>query len=521
MTAFINGRFIPCDGGGEFTTLVEKGGRIVYTGHGVPPHLSGDAVVDLGGKCAVPSFGDTHLHFQSFAHVLANLDVRHDQNLAAMGERVQAFETKMKGKPLIAFGCSAHTLEEGRLPTRDDLDRMCRSPLFMVKYDGHAGVANTAMLERFSPKVLGVTGFDKESGWFFQDAFYRATDALSRGISPLALFQQMEAAGDHLARKGFSMLHAVEGMGYPLDLDVDLMRLAGRGLPQSVTTFFQTMAPGRARLRGMKTVGGCFANALDGCFGSVDAALSEPYSHDASNRGHLFYPQHEVDAFVAKAHGMGLQVALHGIGDAAVTQAINAFERALAAKPSDDHRHVLIHGCLIKPTEMRRMADLGVGLAAQAPFLYWDLEPQAYLDRILGDRAYSLMPFRDLVDAGVRVAGGSDAPTTEPDALFAIWAACNHPDPAQSLTPLEALEMHTIRCAEFGREEADRGSLSAGKRADFVVLDRHLLEEPKEAIREIRVERHYLGGSLYAGEKRGVARFLGDAIRGAGGSSHR
>lgn len=512
MTAFINGRFIPCDGGGEFTTLVEKKGRIVFTGHGVPPHLTGEEVVDLKGKCAVPSFGDTHIHFQSFAHVLANLDVRHAASLVSMAEMVKAHEGKKGGKPIIAFGCSAHTLEEGRLPTRDDLDEMCASPLFMVKYDGHAGVANSAMLERFSAKVLEADGFEKESGWFFQDSFYKATDAISRSISPLELLRNIEAAGNYLGRRGFSMVHAVEGMGYPLNLDVDLMRFTGRGLRQSVTTFFQTMAPGKARLRRMKTVGGCFANALDGCFGSEDAALLEPYAHDAANKGHLFYSQEEVDAFVKKAHGMGLQVALHGIGDAAVTQALNAFEKALADKPREDHRHVLIHGCLIKPEDIRRMADLGVCLAAQAPFLYWDLEPQAYLDGILGDRSLSLMPFRDLVDAGVCVAGGSDAPTTEPDALFAIWSACNHPNPAQSLTPMEALEMHTIRCAEFGREEMDRGSLSAGKRADFVVLDRHILETPKEAIREIQVEEHYLEGGLFEGKKRGLGRFLKDSL---------
>ncbi|MCG8473661.1 MAG: amidohydrolase [Desulfobacterales bacterium] len=514
MRQFVNGRFLPCDGGEPFSVLVEKKGKIAYTGEEAPKAFAGAETIDLAGACAVPSFGDTHLHFQSWAHVLGNLDVRSAQTLSEMETLVKNQEASRPGKPLIAFGCSAHTLQEQRLPTRADLDAMTKTPLFMVKYDGHAAVANSAMLDRLYRKVKGVPGFDETSGWFYQDAFYKAADAVSRGVSPVELIQNIESAGIHLAEKGVSIFHAAEGMGYPMDLDVDLMRFSGRALPQSVTTFFQTMAPEKVKRRGMRSVGGCFANALDGCFGSQDAALSKPYTHDPTNWGHLFYSQKEVDDFVMTAHELGLQVALHAIGDAAVTQALNAFEKALIQSPRKDHRHILIHGCLISSGDITRMADLGITLAAQPPFLYWELEPQAYLDKILGDRSMQLMPFRALADAGVRMAGGSDAPTTLPDPMFSIWAACNHPNPNHSLSPMEALEMHTIRCAEAGFEEEERGSLSIGKRADFVVLDKDFLLTPKQEIHTIQVVDHYLQGHRFSQKAVGALSFLGRATFG-------
>lgn len=513
MKRFVNGKFLPCDGEAPFSVLVEDKGRILYVGNEVPEAFSSGPTIDLKGACVTPSFGDTHLHFQSWAHVLGNLDVRAAVDFSHMAEMIRKADTGDGKKPLVVFGCSAHTLKEKRLPTRYDLDAMSKTPLFVVKYDGHAAVANSAMLKRFPKKVSKALGYEEETGWLYQDAFYAAADVVSRGVSPVELLRNIDAAGVHLARKGVSMFHAAEGMGYPLNLDVDLMRFTGRGLPQSATTFFQTMAPEKAKKRKMRTVGGCFANALDGCFGSLDAALSRPYE-GTDNLGHLFYSQEAVDAFVLKAHNMGLQIALHGIGDAAVNQAINAFEKALLKHPRKDHRHILIHGCLIQPEDIKRLAELEIIVAAQPPFLYWELEPQAYLDSILGERGMELMPFRTLADAGVQMAGGSDAPTTLPDPLFSIWAACNHPNPKESLTPMEALEMHTIRCAEAGFEEADRGSLTLGKRADFVVLSEDLLAVPKERIKEIEVKAHYLGGERFDETAQGAMALFSRALRG-------
>jgi predicted amidohydrolase YtcJ len=117
----------------------------------------------------------------------------------------------------------------------------------------------------------------------------------------------MLSAVDGLAESGIGLIHSVTGVGFPGDLDVTLESLFGRGLRNEVAyrVFFQTMEAEKAKKRGLPRIGGCFATALDGCFGSVDAALRDPYSHDAANSGVLYYPDETVRAFATRANRAG------------------------------------------------------------------------------------------------------------------------------------------------------------------------------------------------------------------------
>ena len=101
----------------------------------------------------------------------------------------------------------------------------------------------------------------------------------------------MISGSDYMARRGIGLIHTVEGVGFPLDMDVDLMRIASLGLPQKFRTYFQTMDIRKVRRRKLPCIGGCFTTALDGCFGSEDAALTSPYTNAPGNRGVLFYSQ--------------------------------------------------------------------------------------------------------------------------------------------------------------------------------------------------------------------------------------
>ena len=324
---------------------------------------------------------------------------------------------------------------------------------------------------------------------------------MTSSVSPIALVEAMLRAFDLMAAKGIALIHPAEGVGFPRDLDVDLARIVARGShdPMAVRVFFQTMDTAKATKRGLPRIGGCFATALDGCFGSVDAALLRPYANDPANRGILFFPQEKVDAFVAEAEEAGLQVAMHAIGDAAFEQALTAFERALTGRPRRDHRHTIIHACLVPERGIERAAELGLCVSAQPAFNDWKLEPQSYLEGILGERAARLNPVKSLLRAGLRVAGGSDAPCTLPDPIAGIHAACNHPDPAERLGALEALKLFTIEAAKLSFDEAERGSLEAGKVADMVILDRDPLATKSSELKTLKVETLLLRGKPYAG----------------------
>jgi len=516
MRVFKNAEFISCEEKNRvFKYLVEKDGRIFFTGDRLPEEFAPCAPVDLKGRCVVPAFGDTHIHFSSFAYFNAGLDCRHVRDFGELGELIRDYTGRAgKGKVILGFGCSAHTVAEKRLPDRRDLDRMTPTPLMIVKYDGHAAVGNSALISKLPPTVLADPGFDQETGWFYLNAFYRAVNFITSSVSLPALFRNLIAGSDYMARKGIALIHTAEGVGFPLDLDVDFMRFANRGLPQTFQIFFQTMEVKKVRRRKLPRIGGCFATALDGCFGSEDAALRDPYANNPQNRGNLFYSQKDVNDFAIAANRAGLQIAMHAIGDAAVDQALDAYEAALKDYPRHDHRHIIIHADLMDEAAIARAAGLNLCIALQTPFLYWPQEPVEYLQKILGDRVGRLLPLKSMLNAGITLAGGSDAPCTLPDPIAGMYATCNHPNAFESVSVLDALRMHTLSCARLSFDENMRGTLSDGKRADFVVLDRNPLHMPVEKLNTLRVEALYLKGEKYEGQgDRSIGSLVMDAAR--------
>ena len=174
MIVFKNADFISCEEKNRvFKYLVEDEGKIVFTGNELPPKYSSNESIDLKNKCVVPAFCDTHIHFSSFAYFNSGLDCRDVNDFEELGELIRAYIAKnKKGKVILAFGCSAHTVREKRLPQKSDLDKITEQPLMIVKYDGHASVGNSALIGKMPAAILNDPGFDKDTGWFYLNAFY-------------------------------------------------------------------------------------------------------------------------------------------------------------------------------------------------------------------------------------------------------------------------------------------------------------------------------------------------------------
>ena len=516
MRVFKNAEFISCEENNRvFKYLVESNGKILFSGDHLPAEFAAGESVDLKNQCVVPAFGDTHIHFSSFAYFNSGLDCRDVADFEELGRLIRNYiDRGTKEKVILAFGCSAHTVQEKKLPDRRDLDRITDRPLMIVKYDGHAAVGNSALINSLSAAILADPGFDQQTGWFYLNAFYLAVNSITQSVSLPALFKNLIAGSDYLARRGIALVHTAEGVGFPLDLDVDFMRFANRGLPQTFQVFFQTMDVKKIQRRKLPRIGGCFATALDGCFGSEDAALKEPYANNPQSLGTLFYSQDTVNDFVRKSNRAGLQIAMHAIGDAAIDQALSAFEAALADFPRNDHRHIIIHADLMDEAAIERAAKLNCCIALQTPFLYWPQEPVDYLRHILGKRVDQLIPLKSMLNAGLTLAGGSDGPCTRPDPLAGIFAACNHPNAKESVSALDALRMHTSACARLSFDENTRGTLTNGKLADFVVLNKNPLQIPAEKLNTLKVEALYLQGEKYEGQgNRSIAGLVVDSIR--------
>lgn len=492
------GTIISCDAKDHtYKYLVEDEGRILHVGNDLPALYEGMPREVLGERSLLPAFGDTHIHFASYALFNAGLDVRSARSLTEMRELIQKFTRENSDKIIMGFGASTHSVAEKRLISREELDRACPDrPVFIVKYDGHACILNSRTIAMLPRKIKTLRGWHEESGEMNQEAFFAVTDFLTKKISlPKTLRNMLQAVGS-LTDRGIGMMHTVSGVGFPLDLDVTLETILGKGLDGGFQTrlFFQTMDLAKVKKRKLPRVGGCFATALDGCFGSEDAALRQPYTNHPQNRGVLYRGDEEVIRFAKQANREGLQIEMHAIGDAAFDQAVMALEAALKDFPRQDHRHGIIHACLPTEEGLQKCADLGIQIPLQPAFLLWNLEPLAFLNSVLGKRTEKISPLRKMTDMGIVLSGGSDAPCTLPDPIAGMYAACNHFISEQSLTIPEALKLFTYNAAWTTFDEKERGSLEQGKVADMVILNRNPLTMKPNELLDLKVESLFLNG---------------------------
>jgi predicted amidohydrolase YtcJ len=511
------GSIVACDAKNTVARyLVEDGGRIAYVGDALPEKYLGAPVEDLGRRALLPSFADTHNHFLSYATFCERPDLlparSNEEIMDLMGEYARTCENSIA----LAFGASAHSVRERRLISRAELDRVSRGkPVMIVKYDGHACIVNQALMNKLDGRVKALRGFNAQTGEMREEAFFAVSDFATHAVSPLEALRNLQRAADMMAARGFGIVHSVSGVGFPGDIDVALECLAARSARGGFQTrvFYQTMDVDKVLKRRLPRVGGCFAAALDGSYGSMDAALTEPY-RGTRNRGVLFYSDEAVTEFCKKANRQGLQIEMHAVGDAAFNQAARALKAALDDCPRRDSRHGIIHAFLPTDEGIEICAKYGIQIPLQTAFFGFAQEPDWYLESILGERVYGLMPLRKFLDAGITLTLGSDAPCSKPDPIPWIHNACNHPVASQSVTVSEALRMAT-HCGYWGAfDERERGSLEAGKIADMAVLSESPYDVPVNELNRIKVEALMLEGKLYVRQRRSVADTLAKGLLG-------
>ncbi len=505
------GSIITCDSKNTVAKyLVEEKGEIVYIGDSLLQEYENLKVIDLGDKALLPSFCDTHLHFASFAVFNSGLNVMEAKNNIELVNMLKEYVKKSKNKIVIAFGASPYSVEERRLVSRSELDEVSRDkPIMVVKYDGHASIINQAMIDKLDDKIKKLRGYDADTGEMNQEAFFAISDFVTNSVSPIELVKNMQKTFDTIAEKGIGMIHTVSGVGFPRDLDVDLERIVGKGAERDFQTrvFFQTMDINKVIKRKLPRIGGCFATALDGCFGSMDAALLTPYE-GTENSGVLYYSDEKVTEFCKKANRQGLQIELHAIGDAAFNQATKALKAALDDFPRKDHRHGIIHACLPTEDGIKICAKYNIQIPLQTAFIIWPQEPDWYLRNILGEREANLNPLRSFLDEGVILSMGSDAPCTSPDPINWIHNACNHPVKEQAITVFEALRMATYYGYWTSFDEINRGSLEIGKIADMTILSENPYDLPINKLNSIKVEKLILSGNAYKKQSQNIVRLI-------------
>ena len=504
-----------------FQFLVEDGGRIVFVGDTLPGEFLKAPMEDLGDKALIPAFCDTHQHFASFSIFNAGLNVADADSNEQIIKMAKDFYLRSKSKTLVAFGASPYSVKERRLLSREELDSVCPDkPFFMVKYDGHACVVNSVLLEKVRDACKDLRGYHPDTGEMNQEAFFAVSDYITNSVAIPELVKSMQKAVDFEAGRGIGMVHTVSGVGFPGDLDISLEKWFAKSVKSGfqIRVFPQSMDISAATKRKLPRIGGCFRCALDGCFGSQDAALYEPYANDPSNYGVLYYTDEQVIEFCKAANRAGLQIEMHAIGDRAFDQACKGIKAALDDFPREDHRHGIIHACLTTEWGRHVCMDYKIQLPMQVAFDNWPQEPAEYIEEILGkERASGLNPARTFTDLGCVVSFSSDGPCTAPDPIVWLDKAVNYSNPELRMTIREALRMSTYNGYWTTFDEKERGSLEPGKVADMVVLSADPYEIPAQELKDLKVEQTILGGKPYAKQKGG---FVPTVLKGMLGSGN-
>ena len=507
----------------EAEALAVRDGRIVLVGGNAEARaLEGPAtrVIDARGRLVLPGFQDDHAHFLQGGAQLGQLELKDAASHEEFGRRIAEYaKTKAPGEWITGGNWDHDKFPGGELPTAALIDRHCSDrPVLVSRFDGHMAVANSLALRlggitAASDDPVGGTIVRKpgsrEPAGVLKDA---AMEPALRAIPPRTAAQLAEDARKALgeARQlGLTAIHDITE-GEPHLRAYETVRAEG-GLTARIycrwpIADWQTLATRVARqgfgddliaVRSLKA----FA---DGSIGSSTALFFTPYSDDPKNLGLPSDHAHKILEWALGADRAGLQLSIHAIGDRAIYDVLDVFERVARANGPRDRRPRIEHDQHTHPADFSRHVALGVFASAQP---YHAIDDGRFVEGRIGrKRCLSTYAFRSLLDAGVRVGFGSDWTVAPLDPILGIDAAVNRRTldgknpggwfPEQKLTVAEAIRAYTLDNAWAAYWDDRAGSLTPGKYADVIILDRDLLRVPADEIASARVDVTLLAGRV-------------------------
>jgi predicted amidohydrolase YtcJ len=505
--ALVNGRAHSLDASARsYQALAIESGRITRVGDSTDLRTYAAEraipVIDLNGRVVLPGAIDTHFHLTLTGMHLASVDF---SGCRSVDEVLQVLREHVSrgghGRWIVGKGLEEFNLREKRPPSAPELDRVCASdPVFIEDRGHHYIVVNSLAFSRLGipPESRGVRRLSDGSGisgQLMEEVMGSARRALLSFMDADQRRDMLVQGAAYAARCGVTTLHAIEGGPATGDHEIPLLYELKDQLPARVKVYWCTTDLAAVTARGERAFGGDIL--LDGNLGARTAALLTPYADAASHTGELYYSQEEITRLVGAAARAGLQIGFHAIGDRAIEQALVAFEAAARQDPPIERPFRLDHFGVPTRDQVTRAAALGVVIATQPPFPFRRSCPGGVYESRLGkERVQRAYPLRELKDAGLLVAGGSDSSVMPADYMFGIHSAVNHPYADQRLTPAEALQLYTLDAARLGFEESQKGTLTVGKLGDVVVLDNDPLAVAPTAIQDIRVEMTIRGGEV-------------------------
>lgn len=489
-------------------------------------------VIDLGGRTVVPGFNDSHTHLVGYGNSLRYANLENCLSCEEMCGRIRHFIRDRKipeGEWVFGRGWNQNLFPGGIFPTKKDLDRVSdKHPILIIRTCGHVGIANTMALkdgnvteETYLPGGQFDKGADGEPNGVIREA---ALEWFKKQRDPESARRELKQAiirgGEEMLRYGITTVHTEDtyDLGYPgdfMDIYHAYQELASEkklplriyqkiSLPtgKDIDEFLSHCSLRTGMGHDFYRIGPVKQWA-DGTMGARTAGMKEPYSDAPGETGIYYYTDQELYDNIRKAHCAGMQVCIHTIGDGALEQVLNAYERVLRDFPRKNHRHRLVHGQVGNLELYKKIAKLGLNINIQPASTSTDIP---IMESRLGSRAKYCHAWRTLTDLGVNLNASSDVPVETPNVFCGIYAivtrkSLEHPElapwnPHEKVTVMEALRFYTINSAYAAFEEHIKGSVTEGKLADLVILDRDPCAVDPEELPEVQVDATILGGKI-------------------------
>src|SRR5262245_1916911 len=478
-------------------------------------------VIDAEGRRLLPGFDDAHVHFVDGGTQLDNVDLRSADSPQEFARRIGERAKAKPGEWILGGDWDDQRWNPPALPTRALIDDATNgTPVFVSRYDGHMALANAAALGR-----AGITEWtaDPPGGVIVRDGHGYPTgvlkdaamDLVTRVIPPATPDERLRSvkrAMEHAASLGVTSVQDMNPSYEDIGVYADL---ANRGeltlriyAAPMETGFYDQAKIGIRRSFGSPWLRlGAVKGYADGSLGSTTAYFFEPYVDAPNTRGLLseeMQPIEHMRTRLMAADRAGLQLCMHAIGDAGISQMLDLFEAVVQANGDRDRRLRIEHAQHIAPKDFDRFAALKV-IASVQP--YHAIDDGRWAERRIGpERIKRTYAFRTLLDKGVRVAFGTDWPVAPLNPLLSLYAATTratldgqHPDgwvPEQKVSIGDAVAAYTRGAAFAEFQDREKGTVARGKLADLVILTDDILTIAPDRIKDVRVLTTIVGGKV-------------------------
>lgn len=506
----------------RFTAIAFTDDKIdkIYSAADKLPATTNLTVIDGQGKTLIPGLIDSHGHILSYGLSLLRADL---VNSASEQDAVNKTLAYAQGNTELTWiqgrGWNQSQWSSNAFPSAKSLDKVFpNQPVWLERVDGHAGWANsTAMtLAGITKDTVSPAGGDiiKDDNGMPTGVFIdNAMTLINNSIAPLTIKQQKQVlvkAMDSLASYGLTSVHdagidtdnlnAFKALSqeHAMSIRVNAMLY----LPSA--KWQKTLAEGQYRSKDDMFTFNSVKIQADGALGSRGAALIEDYSDHSGHKGLLLNSPKAFEHLVNTSMKLGYQVNSHAIGDHANKLVLDTYEKQIKASNTRALRHRVEHAQVLRIQDIPRFAELDVIAAMQATHATSDKNMAQ--DRLGPNRILGAYAWRKLLNANAIIAAGSDFPVESPNPFFGLHASITRQDHKNSplggwfadekMTPLEAFRSFTLDAAYAGHQENIIGSLGAGKKADFVLLDNNLFTMSEQNIWQISVDKTWVNGKL-------------------------